>query len=135
MFKPSKHSHYGNADGAQASGDYSVMLEQYAPGLNKLIFGGDARESVARTQAKIVNLEGLRDATSNQFLTNIYNMQLNKLYAQLEASQSELIESETTQQTERVAQALAIIAGMAAIVLIAQGTLTLRSVSRRADRG
>jgi hypothetical protein len=134
MFKPSKHSNYGNTDQAGSPPDYSVMLEQYAPGLNKLIFGGDARESVALTQAKIENLEGMRDATSNQFLQNIYNMQLNKLYAQLSASQSELAEVETTQQTERVAQALAIVAGIGLIVLFTQGTLTLRSFSRKADR-
>lgn len=135
MFTPSKHSHYGEAQVAKNSGDYAQMLEQYAPGLNKLIFGGDARESVALTQAKIENLENMRDATSSSVLKNIYNLQLNKLYAQLNASQAELAEAETTQQTERVGQALALIAGLGAIVLIAQGTLTLRSVSRRADRG
>lgn len=136
MFRPSTHSHYGEAQSEPAGYDqYTSMLDQLAPTINTLLFGGSPREEVELARAKITNLEKLRDATSSQLLKNAYNLQLTKLYAQLAAAEDALAEAELTEQATRTGQALAIIGGAVGIVFLVQGVRTLVAYQRKAERG
>jgi len=136
MFQPSTHSHYGTTEESSGGMDqYTQMLDELAPTLNKLLFGGSPREEVELTRAKIANLEALRDGTSSQLLKNAYNLQLTKLYAQLAAAEDALAEAELTEQAKRTGQAIGLVAGMVGIVFLVQGVRTLVAYQRKADRG
>jgi hypothetical protein len=136
MFRPSTHSQYGSPDQASDGYDqYTSMLDQLAPTINTLLFGGSPREEVELARAKITNIEKLRDGTSSQILKNAYNLQLTKLYAQLAAAEDALAEAELTEQATRTGQALAIIGGAVGVVFLVQGVRTLIAYQRKAERG
>ena len=134
MFKPSKYSHYGADEASADLTQYTSMLEQLAPSLNTLLFGGSPREEVELTKAKIANLEQLRDSTSSNLLKNAYNLQLTKLYAQLAAAEDALAEAELTEQATRTGQAIALVGGLAGIVVLVQVVRTLRAYQKKAER-
>ena len=134
MFKPSKYSHYGADEASADLTQYTSMLEQLAPSLNTLLFGGSPREEVELTKAKIANLEQLRDSTSSSLLKNAYNLQLTKLYAQLAAAEDALAEAELTEQATRTGQAIALVGGLAGIVVLVQVVRTLRAYQKKAER-
>ena len=134
MFKPSKYSHYGADEASADLTQYTSMLEQLAPSLNTLLFGGSPREEVELTKAKIANLEQLRDSTSSNLLKNAYNLQLTKLYAQLAAAEDALAEAELTEQATRTGQAIALVGGLAGIVVLVQVVRTLRAYKKKAER-
>lgn len=134
MFKPSKYSHYGADEASTDYSQYTSMLEQLAPSLNTLLFGGSPREEVELTKAKIANLEQLRDSTSSNLLKNAYNLQLTKLYAQLTAAEDALAEAELTEQATRTGQAIALVGGLAGIVVMVQVVRTLRAYQKKAER-
>jgi hypothetical protein len=93
-FHPSDYgdinSAYGEgADVASGEGDSSgaaaQALEQYAPAISALIFGGNPREQYEKKKAQLASYKSMYNSAPNSFLRGIYATKIRSLEAEVKA--------------------------------------------------
>ena len=115
-FQPSAYSGYGQTE--EESADPAAMLEQYAPAISAMLFGGDPREQAAKLSAKFENYRQLYKNAKTGVAKNFYAMQINKMEAQLEAVQEQAGEERAavvTTQANKIGLILLLMGGTVAV--------------------
>ncbi len=89
QFHPSSYGDvsgaYGEADASAQQGQGAAAMEQYAPAISALLFGGDPREKHEKKKAALANYKSLYSRAPNKFLKNIYAMKIRSLKAEIRA--------------------------------------------------
>ena len=90
-FQPSSYS-LSNPSGDAPSSDTpsgkgARTLEQYAPAISSLIFGGDPREKLAKKTASLANFRALYKGTASGFLRKVYANKIRTLQQEVQALQ------------------------------------------------
>ena len=76
---------YGDTTLPSSDESYSQMLQQYAPALSSILFGGDPREKYEQKKAALANFTQLYNGASSQVLKNLYGMKIRVLQGEIEA--------------------------------------------------
>jgi hypothetical protein len=99
-------------------GGFEDLLEQYAPAVSSVLFGGDPIEEAAVTRARIENYRQMYNNASSGFLQNLYAMRINTLTEKLKALEERASESRTAAATTQAGK-------IGGIVLFGAGALAL----------
>jgi len=126
-FIPSDYGDVAGAYGADEAADggsqqqAAQALEQYAPAISALLFGGDPREKYEKKKAALANYTNMYNKAPSSFLRNIYAMKIRSLQAEIRALE-ELVGEERaaviTTQAGKISGAVLLAAGALTALLI-----------------
>ena len=120
QFQPSSYSDYGKAEEGEGQSP-SAVLEEYAPAISALLFGGDPRQQYEKKRAQIKTYKELYNKTANSALRSVYAMKIRNLEAELVALgeiASEERAAVVTTQAGKVGGAFMLIAGGVAALML-----------------
>ncbi len=120
QFQPSSYSDYGAAEEDEGQSS-SAMLEEYAPAISALLFGGDPRQQYEKKKATLATYKDLHAKAPSAVLKNIYAMKIRSLQAEIEALEEIVGEERTaviTTQAGKVGGAFMLVAGGVAALML-----------------
>ena len=83
------YSGYGEGEAVEGedgdSGAAAQALEQYAPAVSALLFGGNPREQYEKKKAQLDNYKSMYNSAPNNFLRGIYSAKIRSLEAEVKA--------------------------------------------------
>lgn len=100
--------------------EYFDYFNQVAPGISQMIFGKDDRERQAILEARIENIKLLKKQTSSALMRTVYQMQLNKLQAQLSAVRTQAKEQQFQETAIKAGQVAMVGLGVFGVVVLIQ---------------
>ena len=121
-FNPSRYSDYGSDDSSASTSDTSELLEEYAPAISALLFGGDPREKYEKKKANLQTYKELYNKTPSAALRAVYLTKIRSLEAELVALEEIVGEERAgviTTQAGKVGGTFMLVAGGVAALLIA----------------
>jgi hypothetical protein len=123
-FNPSTYSDveavygYGEADTGEPQKKSGEILEEYAPAISSLLFGGDPRQQYEKKKAQLENYKRLYNSAGSSFLRGIYANKIRTLQGEIRALAEKAGE-------ERTAVAITQTGKIGGIVLLVAGTVTV----------
>lgn len=118
QFQPSPYSDYGEGEDPAPS----AVLEEYAPAISALLFGGDPRQQYEKKKAQVKTYKEMYNKTTNSALRSIYAMKISNLEGELialdEISGEERAGVITT-QAGKIGGTFMVVAGGVAALMIA----------------
>ena len=121
QFQPSSYSDYGAAEEDEGQSP-SAVLEEYAPVISELIFGGDPRQQYEKKKASLANYKSMYNKAPSAFLKNVYAMKIQSLQAEIKALEEQAGEERAaviTTQAGKLGGTFMLVAGGVAALLIA----------------
>jgi hypothetical protein len=140
-FQPSTygdlHAAYGEGEEEpeekQSAGE---VLEDFAPAISSLLFGGDPRQQYEKKKAKLDNYKRLYNKAPNAFLRGIYANKIRTLQAEISALGEQADEariSVATTQMGKVGGVAMLVAGTIGI-LVTANFMRQKSLTEKARR-